>query len=252
MARIPIGLQLYSVREECARDLPAVLDQVAEMGYEGVEFPAGGFGQEARPLRDMLDDRGLRCCGCHTPVESLQADRLEATVDFALQVGSLYLICPWLPEDWRDSLDAWARAADFFNGVADDIRSYGLRVGYHNHSFEFQPIGGGPIPWVVLGEKTTCDVILQLDTGNCMAGGGDPVAMLERFPGRSITVHLKEYSATEDAAVIGEGDVAWEKVFVLCEQVGNTEWFIVEQETYPCPPLECARRCLDALRAMGA
>jgi sugar phosphate isomerase/epimerase len=252
MAKIPIGLQLYSVREDCATDLPAVLDQVAEMGYEGVDFPAGYFGQEAQNLRAMLDDRGLRCCGSHTPLDTLQADCLEATVDFALQVGNLYLVCPWLPEEWRDSLDAWARTAEFFNGVADEIRSYGLRVGYHNHSLEFQPIDDGPIPWVIFGETTTCDVILQLDTGNCMAGGGDPVAMLDRFPGRSVTVHLKEYSAGGDEVVIGEGDVEWEKVLALCEQVGNTEWLIVEQETYPYPPLECARRCLEALRALGA
>ena len=92
---------------------------------------------------------------------------------------------------------------------------------------------------------------MQLDTGNALHGGADPVPFLERYPGRAVTVHLKEYSKGHRKALIGEGDVCWEDVFRLCETVGGTEWYIVEQESYAHPPLECVDRCLRALKAMG-
>ncbi|MFP4057800.1 MAG: sugar phosphate isomerase/epimerase family protein [Candidatus Brocadiia bacterium] len=249
MADIPIGLQLYSVRQDCEADLPAVLDQVAEMGYAGVDF-AGYYGRDAQELRAMLDQRGLACCGCHAPLASVQDDQLAATIDFALALGIPYLVVPGLPEEWRNSPDAWRRTADFFNRLAEKLQPHGLRTGYHNHAVEFQPLDG-ELPWVVLGEATRPDVILQLDTGNCLHGGGDPVAMLERFPGRSTTVHLKEYSEDDPKALIGEGQCPWDDIFDRCERLGGTEWYIVEQESYAYPPLECVRRCLDNLRKMG-
>jgi len=249
MAKIPIGLQLYSVREDCKKDLPAVLGQVAEMGYAGVDF-AGYYDHSAEDLRKLLDDRGLRCCGCHTGIATLQDDQLQATIDFALTLGNPYLIVPGLPEDWRDSRDAWRSTAGFFNAVAEKLKPHGLRTGYHNHTVEFAEMDG-ELPWVTFGSNTTDDVILQFDTGNAMHGGGDPVAMLERFPGRSTTVHLKEFSASKGKVVIGEGDCPWDKVFALCETSGGTEWYIVEQESYAYPPLECVAKCLENLRAMG-
>ncbi len=92
---------------------------------------------------------------------------------------------------------------------------------------------------------------MQLDTGNAFHGGADPVPYIERYPGRAITVHLKEFAKTNDKALIGEGDVPWDVVFQLCETIGKTEWYIVEQETYAHPPLECVDKCLQNLRKMG-
>ena len=92
---------------------------------------------------------------------------------------------------------------------------------------------------------------MQLDTGNAMHGGADPIPFLERYPGRAVTVHLKEFSRTNPKVLLGEGEVRWEEVFRLCESVGGTEWYIVEQESYPYPPLESVERCLKNLRAMG-
>ena len=249
MAKVPIGLQLYSVREDAAKDLPAVLDLVAQAGYAGVDF-AGYYDYAADDLRKLLDERGLKCCGCHTGIQTIQDDQLQATIDFALTIGNPYLIVPGLPAEWRDSLDAWKRTAAFFTELGEKLKPHGLRTGYHNHAVEFQPMDG-ELPWVALGENSSCDVILQLDTGNCMHGGGDPVAMLEKFPGRSGTVHLKEFSATNDKALVGEGDCPWDKIFALCEEIGGTEWYIVEQESYAYPPLECVAKCAENLKKMG-
>ena len=249
MARIPIGLQLYSVRKDCEQDLPSVLDQVAKMGYEGVEF-AGYYGRTAEELRKMLDDRGLVCCGTHTGIPTVQDDQLQATIDFALTLGNTYVIVPGLPEDWRNSRDAWLRTADFFNTLSDKLSDHKLLCGYHNHSIEFTELDG-ELPWDTFFGNTNCDVVMQFDTGNAMHGGADPIPFLERYPGRAITVHLKEFSATNDKALIGEGDVPWDKVFALCESIGGTEWYIVEQESYAFPPIECVAKCLDKLREMG-
>ena len=249
MARIPIGLQLYSVRKDCEQDLPSVLDQVAKMGYEGVEF-AGYYGRTAEDLRKMLDDRGLTCCGTHTGIQTVQDDQLQAAIDFALTLGNPYVIVPGLPDDWRNSRDAWLRTAEFFNTLSDKLSDHKLLCGYHNHSIEFTELDG-ELPWDTFFGNTNCDVIMQFDTGNAMHGGADPVPFLERYPGRAMTVHLKEFSATNDKALIGEGDVPWDKIFALCETIGGTEWYIVEQESYAFPPLECVAKCLDKLREMG-
>ncbi len=249
MARIPIALQLYSVREDCAKDLPGTLKAVAEMGYEGVEF-AGFYDRTAEELKAMLDDLGLKVAGAHIGIDTLLPEQFEQTVEFHQALGNKFLIVPGLPEQYRDSADAWRRTADLFNEIAEKLKPYGMRTGYHNHTIEFQPIDG-EIPWDIFFSNTVPEVVMQVDTGNALHGGADPVPYLEKYPGRAATVHLKEYSATNDKAIIGEGDVRWDDVFRICETTGGTEWYIVEQETYAYPPLECVRRCLENLKKMG-
>ena len=246
---IPIGLQLYSVRDDCARDLPGTLEAVAKMGYTGVEF-AGYHGYGADDLRKMLDGLGLKCYGTHTPIDALLGDEFAATVEFSLALGNPYPVVPWLAEERRGSRAAWLESAELFNDIAERLKPHGLRTGYHNHMVEFTPMDG-ETPWDTFFGNASPDVIMQLDTGNAMRGGGDPVPFVERYPGRATTVHLKEFSATDDKALIGEGDVDWDRLFSLCETVGGTQWYIVEQESYAHEPLKCVELCLEALRAMG-
>lgn len=249
MDRIPIALQLYSVRHDCDRDLPATLAAVAKMGYDGVEF-AGYYDRTAQQLRDMLDDLGLKVAGTHTALDTLLGDELERTVEFNNTLGNEFLIVPWLPEQRRESKAAWLDTAKLFNDIADRLEPHGMLTGYHNHHVEFTPMNG-ETPWDIFFGATKPGVVMQLDTGNALHGGADPVPFVQRHPGRAITVHLKEYSDTNDKALIGEGDVRWDDLFRLCETVGGTQWYIVEQESYAHPPLECVERCLENLRAMG-
>ena len=125
-----------------------------------------------------------------------------------------------------------------------------MYTGYHNHKVEFTPVEG-EIPWDLFYSNTNPRVVHQIDIGNAIEGGGSPGYFLTRYPGRSLTVHLKEYSTTNDKALIGEGDTKWDEVFHLFETIGGTEWYIVEQESYAYPPLECVDRCLKSLREMG-
>ncbi len=214
--KIPIALQLYSVRDDCAnRGLPAVLEEVARMGYEGVEF-AGYHGMEAGDLRGRLEENGLKVAGTHTKLPDLLGDSFLPTVEFNREIGNRYVICPGLPEEYRNSLDAWRKTADLFNELAAKLAEHGMRVGYHNHTHEFIPMDG-VLPWDVFYGNTRDEVVMQLDTGNALAGGADVAPFIEKYPNRSQTVHLKEHSNKADAKpVIGEGDVNWSEIFRLC------------------------------------
>lgn len=246
MPEIPIALQLYSVREACADDLPGTLEAIAEMGYDGVEF-AGYYEYSAEELRDILDDLGLAVAGTHTPLDTLLGDALPETIAFNKTLGNRFLIVPALPEERRDSHQAWLDTAALFNDVAARAAEFDMRVGYHNHYVEFIPMEG-ELPWDTFFGNTRQDVVMQVDAGNAMHGGMDPITLLERYPGRATTVHLKDYSQQEGEVLFGQGDVRWEDFFHLCETNGNTEWYIIEQESYPYPPLESVERCLQAYR----
>ncbi len=249
MARIPIALQLYSVREDAARDLDGVLRAVAKMGYEGVEF-AGYYGHDAPTIKAMLDQYGLKVAGAHVGIDTLLGDELQRSVEFHETIGNRFLIVPGLPEARRSSRAAWLDTAHTMNDIADKLAPHGMRTGYHNHAIEFTPMDG-ELPWDTFFGNTKPEVVMQFDIGNALHGGGEAAPFLQRYPGRATTVHVKEYSATNDKALIGEGDVPWQQIFNLCETTGGTEWYIVEQESYAYPPLECVDRCLQNLKAMG-
>jgi len=246
--KIPIGLQLYSVRGECGKDLPGVLEAVGKMGYQGVEF-AGYYGRSAEELREMLDANGLKCCGTHTGLNTLLGDALEETVKFNQTLGNKFLIVPGMPRQRLASVEAAKETAKLFTELAAKVKDQGMRVGYHAHGGDFRKLEG-ETAWDVLFSNAGPEVVMQLDVGNCIGGGGDPIAVLKKFPGRSATIHLKEHGGKRGAPV-GEGDVDWEQVFHLCETTGNTEWYIVEQESYATSPLDCVKACLENLRKMG-
>jgi len=251
MKRISIALQLYSVREDCARDLCGTLEAVEKMGYEGVEF-AGYYGRSAEELRRMLEDLGLKVVGSHLGIDTLMGDQLEKTVEFNMVLGNKYLIVSSLPKEMRESKAAWIKAAHLMNSISEKVKSKGMRIGYHNHTFEFTPING-ETPWDVFFGEAEPDIIMQLDTGNAMSGNltaDEVISIVKRYPGRAVTVHLKEFSATNEKALIGEGDMKWEEFFRVCETVGGTEWYIIEQESYAYPPLECVKRCLENLKSL--
>ena len=246
--KIPIGLQLYSVRSECAKDLPGTIVKVAKMGYQGVEF-AGYYDYQAKDLRKLLDDNGLVCCGTHTAWETLSDANLAATIEFNKVLGNKYLICPWLQPSDANPKDTWLGYAKRFNVLAEKVKPHGMWVGYHAHQHDFAPLDG-TTGWDIIASNTSKDVIMQLDLGNCMDGGGDPVLYLKRYPGRAITIHLKEWSATNKKAMIGEGDVKWAEVFKLVRAAGKTRWYIIEEEKDAVPPLQGAEISLTNLRKL--
>jgi sugar phosphate isomerase/epimerase len=257
MARIPIALELYSVREDLQRDMPGTLKAVAEMGYDGVEF-AGFAGHPAQEVRAILDEVGLVACSSHTGVDQVQGDRLADTIAYNRTIGNSSLIIPGLPGDWTGTRANWLRTAGFFNDLAGKLAAEGMFTGYHNHHTEFAPLEG-EAPWHTLFGNTVQGVVTQLDAGNALAGGADLMPLLTPYPGRAISVHLKPYSVAAGKSdmeagfrpLIGDDDVPWAALFEWCETVGATEWYIVEYESDLFPPLEAVERCLKALKTMG-
>jgi sugar phosphate isomerase/epimerase len=245
---IPVGLQLYSVRKDCEKDLPATVAKVAEMGYQGVEF-AGYYDYTAKDIRKLLDDNGLKCCGTHTALDTLLGDNLPKTIEFNQTIGNKYLIVPWLDPNEYSSAEGWQKAADLFNELAEKVEPHKMQVGYHNHSHEFKAVDG-KIPWDIFFGNTRKDVIMQFDTGNAMQGGGDALPYLKRYPGRAVTVHLKEYSATNKNAILGEGDIDWQELLNLCETIGGTKWYIIEEEKDVYPPLKGVELSLQNFRKL--
>ena len=250
MPRIPVALQVYSVRKEAAEDLPGTLKAIKEAGYEGVEF-AGYYERSAQELKRLLDDHGLKCAGTHTGLKTVQDDELSKTIEFNRVLDNRNLIVPGLPAERRGGAAVWHDNAKLFNELAAKVADQGMRIGYHNHGHEFQAAPDEEVPWDVFGRETRDDVILQLDLGNAMHGGADPVPYLRKYAHKAMTVHLKDHDPSNDKALLGEGTLKWEDVFGICEGSGKTEWYIVEQESYAYPPLECVRRCRENLKKMG-
>jgi len=254
---IPLALQLFSVRESLAKDLPGTLKAVAEMGYEGVEF-FGPPRHKAEELKAILDEVGLVCCGWHTPFSLVQADTLTETIAFNKALDNNKVIVPGIPEEYRRSRDDWLKLAEFFNQLAERLAAHDMVTGYHNHHIEFAPLEGEN-PWDTFFGNTDEAVIMQLDTGNAIYGGAEVVSIINRYPGRAVTVHLKPYSKTAAQGdphhgfrpVIGEDETQWADFFHACETIGGTEWYIVEYESDAHPPLEAVHLCLKNLRAMG-
>lgn len=246
--RTQIGLQLYSVRDDCARDLEGTIQAVGRMGYEGVEF-AGYYGRTAEELRRMLDRAGLKCCGTHIGLDSLMGDELAKTIAFNKTLGNRFLVVPGLPAERTASPAAWRETARLFSEIAGKLRPHGMYVGYHNHTAEFQPLDG-ELPWDIFFGTSSKRVVMQFDTGNAMVGGAEAAPFIARYPGRALTVHIKDHSATNDKALLGEGDVPFGTLLPLLRKTGGTQWFIVEQESYAYPPLECVEKCLANLRRL--
>lgn len=246
--KIPIGLQLYSLRGDAPKNVPGILEQVAKMGYQGVEF-AGYYGRSAAELRKMLDDNGLKCCGTHTGLDTILGDALKATIEFNAKLGNKYLIVPSLPGKNTSSEKALIDTAKLLTEQSEKAKEAGMVVGYHAHGGDFAKFGD-KTHWDILFSNAGPNVCMQLDTGNCLGGGGDPIEVLKKFPGRSLTIHLKEHGGPRNAPV-GEGQVKWKEVFAICETTGKTEWYIVEQEGYAGKPLDAVKACIDNLRKMG-
>ena len=243
--KIPVGLQLYSVREQCASDLPGTLAAVSKIGYRAVEF-AGYYDRSAKDLRKLLDDHGLVACGTHTPYESVLGGRLKETVEFNRTIGNKFLIVPWMNE--AKSKQEWLDRAKLFNEIADKVKADGMWVGYHAHQHDFKQIEGVSA-WDLFFGSTKPEVVMQLDTSNCCEGGADPVAVLKKYPGRARSIHLKAYGGGPDA-VIGEDKIDWPAVFAFCESKGKTQWYVLEHESGK-DPLDAVRRSYEALKKMG-
>jgi sugar phosphate isomerase/epimerase len=244
---IPIAVQLYSVRDEAARDFLGTLEKVAEMGYAGVEF-AGYHGHTPEALRAKLDSLGLVTEGTHTGIDQLSDENIDATIALHQTLGTSFVIIPWLPEEMRNTPEACVETGAKLTAIVEKLAPHGLRLGFHAHDGDMKPLAGGESAWYRLAHATPESFIMQYDTANGTHGGADPVQPILDLPGRSVSVHLKEFGGVG----VGTGQVPWKAVFEACESVGGTQWYVVEEEAEAGEKaLDGIRISIENLRAMG-
>ena len=248
--RYLVGLQLYTVRDDCAKDLPGVLKAVSKMGYTGVEF-AGYYGIPATDLRRLLDENHLKCYGSHIQLTDLMGSNLERTVAFNEVLGNKLLVVPSLLNELRNSHFALLQTAKLFNQLARKLEKQGMILAYNDHQDDFKPIDG-ELPWDTIFSNTDRRVAIQFDIANALEAGAQAAPFLGKYPERVVSVHIKDYSATNPEALLGEGNENWKEVLPLLKGKARPKWFIIEQETYPFPPLECAEKCLRSFERMMA
>jgi sugar phosphate isomerase/epimerase len=248
---IPVGLEMYSVRDALAKDPGATVRAVAEMGYQGLEFYAPYFEwsvSQARDMRKLLDDLGIRCLSTHNDSEFFSGDKLQHARELNLILGSKYLVMASSHE--KSGLDSWHKVADTLNAAEEKLRPGGLSAGYHNHQTEFT-ITEGVRPIEIIAKNTKSSVMLQLDVGTCIEAGSDPGAWIKANPGRIRSMHCKDYShdpAKKYSVLFGEGDADWKSLFHAAENGGGIEYYLVEQEGSRFPELETAKKCLQTFR----
>ncbi len=245
---IPIAFQLYTVRGEFERDVPGTLKTLAHLGYKAVEFwgyagTSNVYNQySASELRNMLDNNGLKCCGMHMQLKALAADHLRRTLENNQVLGSEYLNVASAQEK-MGSEDKIGELADFLNHAAAECRPHRKTVGYHSHGFDFAKINGRDA-YEILFSRLGPEINMQLDVGNCLDGGGDPIAVLKEFPGRTRTIHIKEHGdKTFDSDF-------YKEIFKLCETTG-TKWYIVEMGAPDGVGFDIPQQALLKLRRLG-
>ena len=248
---IPVGLEIYSVREEMGKDPFATVRAVAEMGYECVEFFAPYFDwteSKTQQMKTLMDNVGVRCYSTHNDASFLTPEKINRARDRNVILGSKNII--QASSDGTNTLDGWRIVAERLNLAADKLEPEGLRVGYHNHQPEFTPIQGQR-PMEILAKHTKKSITLQLDVGTCLQVGSDPVAWIRANPGRIRSLHCKDWSpdpAKGFSVLLGEGAADWKAIFAAAESVGGVEYYLVEQEGSRLTELDTAKACLKTFR----
>lgn len=280
MVHLPIGLQLFSVRDDLAADFEGTLKKVKEMGYDGVEF-AGLFGKNPKEVKKLCDEIGLAPVSAHVPLQEMMADP-EGVIATYRQIGVLQIVIPYLTEEYRpgaagfDMLIRWARK------LGQLCKAQGMKLAYHNHDFEFVKLGDEYALDVLYREVPADFLETQLDTCWVFVGGEDPVKYVEKYAGREHTVHLKDFWASPETVkghkceklyqLIGIDDgkqvkaeagqsfcfrpvgygVQNVQAIVQAAEDSGAKWIIVEQDNPSMnkPPLECAEMSISYLKTL--
>jgi sugar phosphate isomerase/epimerase len=267
----PIGLQLYTVREAVAKDLPGTLEQLAAIGYQEVEL--AGSTRTAAELRKLIADNGLTCPSIHTNMAELHTSA-EEKIEFARALGAQYLVCsfPWTADSrFRNSnatqgiaagitLDDWKWNAEQLNRIGELARKAGVRCGYHNHNMEFRSYDGVTAFDELLRLTDPALVTMELDIAWVVTAGVDPLKYLTKHADRIALLHVKEVRkdlrVTRDrieaqTTEVGSGQIDWKKLFAAMDPQRIRHYF-VEQENFDRPPMEAVKISYEYLRQLNA
>ena len=251
-----VGLELFSVRDELAKDLFGTVRTVARTGYEAVEFFSPYYQWDpayARQVRQLLDEVGLKAPSTHNGANVFTPEGLKKAIDLNVIIGSSLIVMASAGRGVA-TIDDWKRVAERLTAASERLRPLGMRAGFHNHQTEFTPIDGVR-PIDVIAKHTPPDFVLQFDVGTCVHAGQDPIAWIKANPGRITSIHCKDWAPGEGPdkgyhVLTGEGAVDWKAIRAAAESVGGVETYLIEQEGSRFTPFETIEKCLATWKAM--
>ena len=265
---LPLGLQLYSVREQLQKDYLGTLKQLAAIGYKEVEA-AGFYNHSPDDVKAAMTTAGLSLVSAHYSANDL-AKNFDETVAFGKALGLQYIICsfPGIKDPSRlkgssfrtqvesFTMDDYRWNAENFNKWGVKVKAAGMQFGYHNHTMEFAP-KDGVIPFDEMIRLTDPTLVTyEMDCGWVTVGGGDPIAYLHKYPNRISMLHIKDFKATAQpatviapppAAELGQGTINFHKIFEAAKG-GHIRHAFVEQEAFDMPPFQALRIDADYMR----
>jgi sugar phosphate isomerase/epimerase len=267
---LPIGLQLYSVREMMAKDYEGTLKKIGALGYQEVET-AGYFDHSSEQVKSAMSAAGLKCVSAHYPYTSLNKD-FDKIVAFNKEIGVQYIICAFPgikdPSRLKDmsyrtqitsfTLEDYRWNADQFNKFGEKLKAAGMKFGYHNHTMEFAK-QDGVVPFDEMVHLTDPDLVtFEMDCGWVIVGGANPVDYLHRYPSRISMLHVKDFKHIEKpastlepppAAELGRGTLDYRPVFEAAKKA-NIKHYFVEQEEFDLPPMESLKIDADYMKKL--
>ena len=274
--KLPVGIQVYGLRdllENTPEQFPAVMKQVKELGYDGVEL-AGLYGLDPTFIRDMLAEIGLTPLSAHVPLADMTADIEKVIADYQL-IGVDYLVVPYLPEEYRHLTPGYPVVIEEMKKIGAAVKAAGMKLLYHNHNFEFVRLEDGTFGFDDIYRQVPADLLMvEPDTCWIKVAGQDPVEYIHKYGSRCEVIHLKDFvkegnpqnlykligieteKKEEDTGFfefrsVGFGQMLWEPILNASLEAG-AKWVVVEQdEHYDLPPMECARRSREYLKILG-
>jgi sugar phosphate isomerase/epimerase len=250
--KLPVGLELYSVRDELAKDLFGTVRAVAKMGYEVVEFysPYQSWTPAyAKDVRKLLDDLKIKCLSTHNSRNGLEGDGLKKAIELNQILGSKTIVMAY---SGAQTVSEWKQVAETLATASQALKPLKMRAGYHNHQVEFIETNGfRPMPF--LAANTPKDMTLQFDVGTCVEAGFDTLAWIKANPGRIRSLHLKDWGKGEGRGykvLFNEGDAPWAPLLDIAQSKGGAEYVLIEQEGSRFPSLETAEKCLANYRKL--
>ena len=242
-----IGAQLYTVRRELGKDFEGTLARVAELGYGEVEF-AGYFNHPPEEVRAVLARHNLASPAAHVQLADLRGG-LQAVTEAAHRIGHRYLLIAWTPPEERKSLDDYRRLADLCNRAGEQTKKASVQFAYHNHDFEFAPMGGR-VPYDLLLERMDPELVkLEMDLYWTVKGGASPVDYFKKYPGRYHLLHVKDMDSTPRHyfTEVGRGVIDFRTIFANAGRAGVRHYFVEQDET-PGSPFDSLKISMNYLK----
>lgn len=236
-----IGIQLYTVRDRMAEDVPGTLGKLADIGFTEVEF-AGYFDHSPAEIRGFLRDHGLRSPSTHVGIQQMRQTP-EQLIEAALTIGHEYLVLGWLAPEERRSLDDYRQHAETVNAFAGQCAAAGLQFAWHNHDFEFIELEGTRPMDLLLAETDPGAMQIELDLYWVTRAGVDPFAVFEAQPGRVPLCHVKDMAADGSFADVGTGTIDFATIFKAIDKAGLKHFYVERDDAVEEDSLASAANC---------